>query len=703
MSALTATNIITGLRGEHPCSYAQVKQTGVIVNGHDTNRIYSILAGTAYTLGLTAPTAAPVNVASAGDLLGDHRYRIRFKDSVTGTISTASPELTVASDSDTNTIDKTGCGSPDARVTHWILERTTDGGKTFFPVNVSTSAPHGTVIATNTFADNVSDRLIRQNTVLRNAGAIPGPYKHCFSHLNRMWLVGCSLHSATVSVTNGSATVTSSDGGFNSGLIGKYMVIVTDVGNVPYKISAVGGANTLTLSAVYAGTTNASRTANFFGPRNKVAWSDANAPEHFGKVEVEGPGNEITIGSRGTILTGGCSLGTDAGVLLSCPSGLYRFTYTLDPNPLVGDGEIAPIPTLRGAVGKNAMRFIDGIVYGIDSLGIWAMPAGGTPEEIGGSIAFDFKNNSLDFCNGGRSWIGTDPKFGWVYFYVIKDIDTDDYPREPFIWSTVRRKWVNTKNRKIGCPCGMEVYDKLGQLRHGFYTHTSGTAPACLWVDNIGKSSGADVSSTPLVGTAASGGAQTVTVSGAAYTTTGEQLKGVLVHKISSVNGAEETRVIASNTATELTISAAWTTNPVAGDTIIIGPVFSKYRTGPITCGFPDRKKQFYYVRVPVKYKTACTPLNLKVYLEGSPTATDTDRAGTIIEDGVTITASTAQITADPTTGHFVYEFPLNRIHNFAISLEFYSSKSGAPWEINGPIKIGYDVDPSEDARKMDT
>jgi hypothetical protein len=698
VSALTATNIITGLRGEHPCSYAQVKQVGVIVNGHDTNRIYSILAATAYTLGLTAPTTAPTNSQSAGDLLGDHRYRIRFKDSVTGTISTASPELTVASTSDTNTIDKSGCGSPDARVTHWILERTTDGGSTFFPVNVDVSNPHGTVIGTNTYADNVSDRIIRNRTALKNSGAIPGPYKHCFSHKNRIWLVGCSLHSATVSVTNGSANVTSSDGGFNSTLIGKYMVIVTDTGNVPYKISAVGGANALTLATNYAGTTNASRTANFFGPRNKVAWSEANEPEHFGTVETEGPRNEITIGATGTVLTSGCSIG-ESGILLAAPSGMYRFDYTYNPDPLIGDGEITPIATIRGAVGKNAMRFIDGVVYGIDTMGIWAMAPGGTPEEIGGSISYDFKNNSLDFCNGSRCWIGVDPKFGWVYFYIIKDTDSDDYPSQPFIWSTVRRKWVNMKDRKIGCPCGLELYDKLGQLRHGFYTNISGTAPAYMWCDNIGKSGGCTAATSPLVGTASAGTSTTVTVSGASYPTSGEALKGVLVHKIATADGAEETRVIASNTGTVLTVSSAWTTTAASGDTIIVGPVFAKYRTGPITCGFPDRKKEFAYVKVPIKYKTSATPLNLKVYLDAK-SAADSDRADTRTEDGITVTASKAEMTADPTVFEYVYEFPANRVHRHSITLEFYSSKSGAPWEITGPIKIGYTVDPAEDARK---
>ena len=69
-------------------------------------------------------------------------------------------------------------------------------------------------------------------------------------------------------------------------------------------------------------------------------------------------------------------------------------------------------------------------------------------------------------------------------------------------------------------------------------------------------------------------------------------------------------------------------------------------------------------------------------------------------EDGVTITAATAGTSLDPTVAKFMYHAPLGNYSAFDIQLEFYSTNSGAPWQIQG-VDLEYDFDTDEDPARV--
>lgn len=93
-------------------------------------------------------------------------------------------------------------------------------------------------------------------------------------------------------------------------------------------------------------------------------------------------------------------------------------------------------------------------------------------------------------------------------------------------------------------------------------------------------------SATQTSGTATGGGATTITVAGAGWTV--NAFAGYQVRIVTSGTGgvAGQRRIVTSNTATTLTVSVAWTTNPGAGDTFVIenmatgGSLTTLVRTG---------------------------------------------------------------------------------------------------------------------------
>src|SRR3990167_9381228 len=240
----------------HRLSAAQVGDIGVIVNGHDPNLCFDLRTGTAKTLGLAAPGAAPTGATNgAGSVDGTCRWRVRWKDSSTNTISLPSADLTATVAANTYRI--TQPASAPSRTTHWILERTTGAGRVFYPVNVSAAAPDGTAVGTTTFDDTVSDSTLRNRTSYPEyQGQWPVLYRFVWANGPILFAGGGRIHRPTCGVTNADATVTSSDGDFNSDMIGQDFSVDVDTDGATYKIASITSANELELASNYGGTTN---------------------------------------------------------------------------------------------------------------------------------------------------------------------------------------------------------------------------------------------------------------------------------------------------------------------------------------------------------------------------------------------------------------------------------------------------------------
>jgi hypothetical protein len=120
--------------------------------------------------------------------------------------------------------------------------------------------------------------------------------------------------------------------------------------------------------------------------------------------------------------------------------------------------------------------------------------------------------------------------------------------------------------------------------------------------------------------TIAATGIVTTTATAVAFYTTGDALRGLPVLHIAS-NGTRQWRRIQSNIGATITLDttndSAWASNPVAGDTIVVGGIDWYWRAPLITFGDRRRKKTGRYLTVgakPASSSFACRVLGL---LEG--------------------------------------------------------------------------------------
>lgn len=683
------SDLLTGLSA-HPPGMAQLGDVVVVMNGHDANKIVDTRTGDDKNLGLAAPTAAPTGASAAGTTLsGLYRWRVRWKDASTGTISLPSAEYTATPAGNDWTITRPG--SPDSRATHWILERTTQGGRVFYPVNLTTALPDGTAIATTTFEDEVSDLTLRNRQELPETQGQPptlfnkvianGPYLHAF---------GGRVHEVAIGVTDTDATVTSS-AGFTAAMVGQDLTVVEDGAAKTYKIASFTDTSNIELAEAYSGTTG-SKTGRITGPRDYEGWCEPNQAEYWGTLNYSGTlSNQVRIGDDGEPLTAGVALGLGLGVLLAKPTRLYLHRYSQSPNPPWegGDGQIVPMSSRRGAFGDRCMYAVDGIIYGMDQFGIWRLTPPSEPVEIGGPIKLDWK--VLNQNQADNFHIGYDPAERWLYFFVVRVGET--LPKLAYIFDLERGDWIGTREWDLAVTCTAILPDLNGVLRMTLYHEKPTGGAAYAWFNGIGYGMGVPPTVT-TTGTATGGSSTTIVNSSASFPTSGEALKGIPVTLVRAADASEETQAIISNTGTTLTTTAFTGTAPTSGDTYVIGPVKAQYKSGRIAID-PTRKKKFKGLWIWLVHDSNAVDLKCRVYLDGSSTAFS-DRAVAIAEDGVTAAASGAAVTLDPgatntQSGNIHrYNIPVGKNGN-DIQIELYSIVSGPPWQV---LAIELDFDP---------
>jgi hypothetical protein len=167
-------------------------------------------------------------------------------------------------------------------------------------------------------------------------------------------------------------------------------------------------------------------------------------------------------------------------------------------------------------------------------------------------------------------WHGVyDQRTDSVHFFVTTGSET--VPKTGLVFSRERMQWTMNKYEQ-GIKASCQGRDANGEYRawvadeNGWVWALSGTRQC------EGNSSGT------LSGSVTSSTNSTVSDSGAAFNTTGNALAGVYV-KVISATGTVQTRLITSNTGTQLTVSPNWTNNPDTTYTYIIGGVESIWRS----------------------------------------------------------------------------------------------------------------------------
>lgn len=706
MSTVIPTLLESARSTRHRHFFAQMGDVGVYSNGHDKTKIVNVRRNTVSDYGLPKPTAAPVlnGTAVAGTHpTGVYGYRVRWKDSDLNAISLPSASAAITHVSASFAVRVTQPGSPPSRAAFWIIERTTDSGDTWIPININETTPHGTAIATTTYNDNATDQTILGflGLQLQETQSFPAkPYRVTFANKFCLFMLAGRVHRVNALVTNGSGNVTGGSE-FNQDMVdagaspAADLSVPADADGKSYKVSSVGGATALVITPVYAGTTNTKEIA-IMGERDVLVFSEPGQPESCGRSLLGIPQNRVRVGDDGEPLMGGVGCGA-AGNMYAKEYSLFIHTWTKHPMfPPRGDGSIQKLASRRGAIGPCAIKFVDGLVYSMDALGPWRCPPGGEPQSIAASVVGDWRTELLDLNQGDNYLIERDQATNTLWFFVVETGQT--YPRKAYVWDLTSERWVFTRLFEGDVLATCELPDTNGLFRLCFWMKV-GTTKAYFWMLGRSHGDGVNVDSVaPLYGVATSGSTTTLGDTAGTWPTTEPKLRGVPV-QVRKANGTVLNGFVDDNTASLITFDATLSSAVEAGDSYEVGGIAAEYRSPRMFGDAPERKKIFKRGWILVKFDGVATDLQIDAFYDGSATPS-ADSVKLYNEDGVSRALGSSELVLAPADSQYIrYAFQLGNKAANDLQLRVFSRRAGKPWEVFG-VKIDYDFEQKGDPKR---
>lgn len=535
-------------------------------NGLASATVAAGIAGPDQTPGVWAPTPT---TGVGTTTLGTHKFRYRYLDSSTGYVSEPSNEYsaTVALNNESLTfaINTSGSGnmirSTDTKVDKIVIEMTLAGGAVFY------KAAEGLQSASS-LAVSISDVSLANQTLpwpgarAENIGThLPPPIASgVLSFRGRLWLFGQVVHSlGTVAVTNASSTITGTGSDWTSALakptpasfanrVVRLFQVVGDTAS--YEINTQASATSAALTATYGGSTLSGLSYRIYTRDRSIFYSEPGYPESF-------PALNYILGPESGPIT--AMVPHTAALILCSLNGMERFVWTSDPSV---DGVKRTIPTSRGAVCPEVVLNVEEVVYGLDRRGMWAF-TGEAPVQI--SRAIETLVQRINFAQEAKFTAVWHPKARQIRWWVALDSATEPHHFFAFdvdrkVWSLGYRDFATTSGALVPTSTGSKV---LVGDENGFD-----------WYDEEGTTEGCDGASL----------AQGI-VSGTP-TTTSVPLTGTTLPTSPSLAGAYayvestgESRLIASNTASTLTLAVALTSAPVVGTRVHLGRINALAKT----------------------------------------------------------------------------------------------------------------------------
>tara|TARA_Y100000590_G_scaffold52497_2_gene55057 strand:- start:6140 stop:8224 length:2085 start_codon:yes stop_codon:yes gene_type:complete len=503
---------------------------------------------------------------------GTHRFRYRYTNSRTGFVSNPSNEvsITVVAGAQQLTFAVASSGtanivhSADSKVDEIIVEMTLVDGSAWYTAGTVSNSGSSIVLS-------LSDASLSGAPILyRDFGHdVPPYFRHVASHRGRMWGLGHIIHNTgTIQLTNGGTGVTGTSTEWSAAVVGRYLN-PSDTGRTA-KIGGYSSATSISLDSAWGGSSG-SGIAYAIQPEklNVLYCSQANRPESWAPLSF----SEVLL-DRTDQAT---ALVPFFNELVIC--GYYtmeRLTFTNEPFEAVGgrlpDAQISLISSNRGSLNPNCVIEVEGVVYGMDFTGCWAWD-GGRPAHISEPVdaylrPMLLKNQDLlpHVC-----WSPKERAVRWT-LGLSGQYFVDFYPDT--------RQWTTGIHHvQMGSSC--QAFDLGGQFAayggQNGYVWKADTSPVEGFPQLDGNGTivttvgtvAASPSPTATVFTVSEGGLYVTNISGQTNATL-DQMKGAPCYSV----GLNETRIIASNTATVVTlISPGFSQAPAAGDTLYFGRV----------------------------------------------------------------------------------------------------------------------------------
>lgn len=406
------------------------------------------------------------------------------------------------------------------------------------------------------------------NDLNQSRHGLPPSHKKCLiHHMNRLWMAGDAPHrQGAVILTNSSASVTGIDTNFTSEMVGWELYPLGTSNTQSYTVTAVNtGTQVLTIDENYAGTTAPYARYELRKPgaeRRSLWFSEASLPYSFDPLKVLTMPEDPLAGE----ITGLMSYRLFLYILFE--HRMYRFSFSANPDE---DGQVF-FDHYRGCINQRCWRVVEETAYLMDDYGIYLF-AGNFNESISVPIQPLFDRNSD--CEFKIRWERKE------YFHCVHDpseevirwfvcLDGSRYPRHALAYHYRHRRWWIEE-----FPFGI-ASSYLGFLGTPPQVFLGAEGRRVLALGH-GSLDGASPANGTVRGTATAGGIRTLTDSAASFDTA--NLAGLPV-RIVEGTGSGQSRIIASATATVLTVKNPWTNQPDSTSVYQIGGFQWRYKTG---------------------------------------------------------------------------------------------------------------------------
>ena len=601
------TTLASSINIEEASHFAAIQGRCYMANDFDPMKVWDGAATTASDAGMAYPaTVIGAPSTGAGNVTaGDHLVRYRYYDSRSLYVSNPSPSLLVTStgQSLTWTVGTNMVASADAKCDQIILEATAVNGTKYYRVGFAANTASATVVY------NITDEVLIQGD---NVSALTGDFGHeqpplfsiVTSHRGRLFGAGSTTRTRTVGATSGDKTITGTD--FSAKWAGRLLKTSDGV----FEIASVTSATELELAVNYSGATGDKTASIYSKTPNRLFWSTTLYPEGWKPSAYA----RDVLNNKSDELRGIVSYQNE--LFIFGRHSAERLVFTADPG--TQEGQIVPIAGERGVHNQRCLIEAEGILYAWDRLGMYMV--GSRPEHISKPIdrtltQYVDYDQSADFHG---VFDPTDRVLIW--FFTVID---DTLPKMAAAYDLDGGRWTLYTFAQ-GITASHVVPDSDGQVRAML-----GDENGYTWFYGIeGGWDGLPPTAPPV--TAATGTPTQTAVSVANTLPTSPSCAGVVAYNATK----DEYAVIASNTATALTLTApGFTTAPAAGDVIYLGKISWEYETKWFTMGSDAR---VVYLKITLHPSTATGKCRVYAYKNWSDTPeTLTKGANDSLPDGV--------------------------------------------------------------------
>ena len=249
------------------------------------------------------------------------------------------------------------------------------------------------------------------------------------------------------------------------------------------------------------------------GIRDAVIFSNPGQPEYLGENVLGVPSNFVTIGDDGEPIVAATGIGPTGNVYCKQTSMFYH-AWSIHPAFAPrGDGNITKMASRRGAVGPKSIHFVDGVAYGIDQQGCWALVPGGEPNEIGEQISRDWKDEIFDWNFGDNFLVHRDMATRTLWFFMVEK--SYQFPRFAYVYHLEQRAFIMTRRFAGDIVDVCELPDSQGMYRLCIWMKTD-TNECNLWMMGNSNSDGVNLNDSGLLyGEATGGSINTIQKTGA--------------------------------------------------------------------------------------------------------------------------------------------------------------------------------------------